>query len=280
VNHRFWAPILSRRFQLRHLFAATAALCAVLAAGRWYLPAGVLVGYAIFYVVAERMRSVKTVVERGVFLGIGMLLVALSMPPIEEGRREAHARLSRAQARQIMGAIQLYHSEYGVFPPAYTVDPQGRPLLSWRVLLLPYLEEHSLYEEFHFDEPWDSLHNRPLAARMPRIFHSPLRGMRRRDEIASYAALVGADAVWQERSESSAALAILEWPESDVVWTEPRDYEVTEFWRLTHPPGGIVRKHLRHPGETLVIGRWNGDAEPVALHRLSIEEQQALLRRP
>lgn len=53
----------------------------------------------------------------------------------------------------------------------------GRPLLSWRVLLLPYLGDDSprLYEEFHLDESWDSPHNLSLLARMPRTYEAPLK---------------------------------------------------------------------------------------------------------
>jgi hypothetical protein len=52
-------------------------------------------------------------------------------------------------------------------------DKSGQPLLSWRVAILPYLEEQSLYSQFKLDEPWDSPHNRPLLQKMPRIFRAP-----------------------------------------------------------------------------------------------------------
>jgi hypothetical protein len=58
-------------------------------------------------------------------------------------------------------------------PPAALCDKQGRPLLSWRVLLLPYLEERWLYKQFRLDEPWDGPHNSKLLARMPRVYAPP-----------------------------------------------------------------------------------------------------------
>jgi len=51
----------------------------------------------------------------------------------------------------------------------------GRPLYSWRVLLLPYLEEQELYQEFHLDEPWNSPHNMQLLVRMPASYAPPPR---------------------------------------------------------------------------------------------------------
>ena len=71
-----------------------------------------------------------------------------------------------------------------MFPPAYTTSKDGKPLLSWRVLILPYLEQEALYKEFHLDEPWDSPHNRTLIARMPAVYRCPMEvdGRRPRGE--------------------------------------------------------------------------------------------------
>ena len=56
--------------------------------------------------------------------------------------------------------------------PSNIRDREGSPLLSWRVAILPYIEEDSLYKEFHLDEPWDSPHNIQLLPRMPRNYKS------------------------------------------------------------------------------------------------------------
>jgi len=51
--------------------------------------------------------------------------------------------------------------------------PDGKPLYSWRVLVLPYIEQDALYKEFYLDEPWDSPHNIALLPRMPSIYRAP-----------------------------------------------------------------------------------------------------------
>src|SRR5262249_15303296 len=51
--------------------------------------------------------------------------------------------------------------------------PTFKPLLSWRVHLLPYLNEDGLYRQFKLDEPWDSANNRPLLAQMPAVYGTP-----------------------------------------------------------------------------------------------------------
>jgi hypothetical protein len=88
--------------------------------------------------------------------------------------RQAHAASVREQCinnlKQIGLAMHSYHSEHTSLPAAYTTSKGGKPLLSWRVQLLPYLGEKSLYDEFHRDEPWDSPHNTQLIARMPKVY--------------------------------------------------------------------------------------------------------------
>jgi hypothetical protein len=75
--------------------------------------------------------------------------------------------------KQICLAIHNYIAVHGSFPPAYTQDKAGKPLLSWRVLILPYLEQDALYKEFHLDEPWDSSHNKAFVANMPVTYRCP-----------------------------------------------------------------------------------------------------------
>jgi hypothetical protein len=75
-----------------------------------------------------------------------------------------------------MLALIDYHQAHGALPPAVLPDKDGRPLHSWRVLLLPYLDQKALYDQFHLDEPWDSPHNLPLLGRMPKVFQSPEEG--------------------------------------------------------------------------------------------------------
>ena len=66
-----------------------------------------------------------------------------------------------------------YHALYKCFPPAAIFDSTRKPLLSWRVALLPFMEEKQLYDQFHLNEPWDSPHNLPLADAIPLVFQCP-----------------------------------------------------------------------------------------------------------
>lgn len=92
-----------------------------------------------------------------------------------EERNEAEAReICANHLRQIAIAMHLYaQKNKWQLPPAASHDEDGNPLLSWRVHILPWVEENELYKEFHLDEPWDSPHNRKLISRMPAVFACP-----------------------------------------------------------------------------------------------------------
>lgn len=94
-------------------------------------------------------------------------------PPAPRPPRETPADDdAHAQALQQLGqALLAYHDVYGHLPPAARHE-DDQPLLSWRVLLLPYLGEEELFRAFRLDEPWDSPHNRPLAERVPEVFRT------------------------------------------------------------------------------------------------------------
>jgi RNA polymerase sigma factor (sigma-70 family) len=105
----------------------------------------------------------------------------------------ARARV-RKQLRMLGTAVVNYRDTYGTLPPPAIVDARGRPLLSWRVALLPFLEQDNLYRQFKLDEPWDSPHNRKLIARMPAVFAAVARTPRPHMTYFQY--IVGPDAIF------------------------------------------------------------------------------------
>ena len=70
-------------------------------------------------------------------------------------------------------ACQRYEDVNGTLPPAVVYGPDGKPLHSWRVLILPFIEEDCLLKQFKLDEPWDSPHNLALLEKMPRLYAPP-----------------------------------------------------------------------------------------------------------
>jgi hypothetical protein len=77
--------------------------------------------------------------------------------------------------KQLTFAMHNYHDVHKHLPPPAIYGKDGKPLLSWRVAILPYVEQKALYKQFKLNEPWDSPHNIQLLEKMPLIF-APVRG--------------------------------------------------------------------------------------------------------
>ena len=105
--------------------------------------------------------------------GVG---VALLLPAVQAAREAARRQQCANNMKQIILALHNYHDVYNAFPPLYTVDANGKPLHSWRVLILPFIEQTALYEEImanSFNEPWDSEKNKKFHDRIPPVFRCP-----------------------------------------------------------------------------------------------------------
>ena len=98
---------------------------------------------------------------------------AINFAPIQAARETAPRTTSQNNLKQITLALYVFHERHGKLPALYSTDASGRPLLSWRVHILPYLEHEELYRRFRLDEPWDSEHNRALLREMPDVYRCP-----------------------------------------------------------------------------------------------------------
>lgn len=100
------------------------------------------------------------------------------MPVIMGDAEKAARAISETNLHRLTGALLAYAEEHGHYPPSviYGKDGKGGPPHSWRVEILPYLGHRALYEEYHFDELWDSQHNSTLLAKIPAVFRSPADG--------------------------------------------------------------------------------------------------------
>jgi serine/threonine protein kinase len=135
--------------------------------------------------------------------------------------------------KQVAVALQAMHKAHNSFPPAALSDPRtGRPLLSWRVAVLPHLGEEALYREFKLDEPWDSPHNRSLMQRMPAVFtRAPTAVQQGRTD---FQVLVGPGTAFEpgpggagrslhEFTDGAASTILFVEAAAPVEWTKPAD---------------------------------------------------------
>jgi prepilin-type processing-associated H-X9-DG protein len=175
------------------------------------------------------------------------VLAALLLPAVQAAREAARRAQCTNNQKQIALAMHNFESTNGVFPPAAIFDPSGKPLLSWRVLILPYVEELSLYEQFHLDEPWDSPHNKPLAERIPPVYRCPSEPALTQG-LTTYQVIVGPRSMFTGeptgvslsgvRDGMSSTLTVVE-AASAVPWTKPEDLSLAS----TDPMLGVGSKH-------------------------------------
>ncbi len=172
------------------------------------------------------------------------VMVALMLPAVQAAREAARRSAAVNQMKRIAIAMHNYHDANKKFPARVITDADGNPLLSWRVALLPYLEDGGaqLYKEFHLDEPWDSEHNSKLIARMPAVYGNPnftSPGM------TVYLALAGEGTIFGEAEglgirritdgTSNTAMIVEADPIRAVEWTRPDDLLVD----MDNPKDGV-----------------------------------------
>jgi hypothetical protein len=177
------------------------------------------------------------------------VMVALLLPALDSDRGWARRSKCKNNLKNIGLALHNYHDKYGTFPPAYIADSQGRPMHSWRVLILPFLDQQELYDEYRFDEPWDGPHNSKLSGRIIGVFNCP--GSHETKLTAttttSYVAVVGQETAWPgERPVSfgditdgaSITLLVVEVKDSGIHWMEPRDLHTLQSAPLVNAQAG------------------------------------------
>jgi prepilin-type processing-associated H-X9-DG protein len=129
----------------------------------------------------------------GVVAATALVLGGLVVPLVHAIREADRYRVCPNNNLKLIALAMLnYHGLHGCFPPAATFDPNGRPLLSWRVTLLPFMGESALYQKFCLDEPWYSSRNKPLLSKMPAAFACPYNSERQGySEMSPYQVIVG-----------------------------------------------------------------------------------------
>lgn len=242
-------PRPPRQFGLRSIFAITALVAGFLGIVHW-VGFGPTIGSLLFaiaiitgYVIPAR-RIGKAIGVTGAILGAAVVLLILTELPrahVVSPRSMCHCNL-----KQISLALWCYADVYGSLPPAYIADKSGRPMHSWRVLILPFIEQRGLYDRYDFNEPWDGPHNRLLAKHIPPQYRCPSEPPWPSPET-SYLAVTGKATVWPGTHGTALSkvsdglgdtIAVVEVASSGVHWMAPRDLPMAEFVKGINRPSG------------------------------------------
>ncbi|MCH7729159.1 MAG: DUF1559 domain-containing protein [Planctomycetes bacterium] len=188
------------------------------------------------------MSSQRTtsVASRQLFLWILCISIALALlvalvNSVRTARRAAITSESKSPLNQLQVALLTYHDVHGHFPQAFIADEDGTRMHSWRVLILPYIEESALFDAYDFTEPWNGPNNSKLANQMPSIFGSPSEDKSK--TFTNIVAITGPGTAFPGSKSTSLkdfvdgadnTILLTEITNSNVPWLQPRDIDTRE----------------------------------------------------
>jgi hypothetical protein len=187
----------------------------------------------------------------GLWIGLGVagllvvgVLLTLMLPGLGHPPEATYRTQCKNNLKQIAIALHNYYDVYDTLPPAYVADENGKPLYSWRVLILPYIEQANMYEQFDKTKAWDDPANRRFLEMMPAVYACPSAG--ERGQHTNYAAVFGPRCVFHGTEGTtfrditdgaSNTLLVGEVHGAAIPWTAPIDVDVTRHPTLGDPKG-------------------------------------------
>ena len=254
------------QFGLKHLLAAPAVFAVFFGTAAWigldiwvplaasaYLVVVYLVVISSVTLLGRPLSPQLKVLVAGTSIAVLLILYESTSLQLAVERGAPSSRC-RNNLQQIAFALRDYHNLHDSFPPAYIADDDGRPMHSWRVLILPYLDRLDVYEAYDFEEPWNGPNNRKLAEIVVSAFNCPADNQVR-PTMTSYLAVVGPDTAWPGSEPTSLAdfadekgsiLHVVEVARTGIHWMSPQDLHVPRRAPTVNSPGGrgISSLHL------------------------------------
>ncbi|MDX1930183.1 MAG: DUF1559 domain-containing protein [Pirellulaceae bacterium] len=228
--------------RLYQLFYVTALIAtAVNLWGLIGIAVGCVIAGAWYYVsLGENPQRRYRVLEVMLVATILFLFTCCLFPGVSHPRSAARTTQCRNCVKNIALALLNYESVWKQLPPAVTYDAGGRPMHSWRVLILPYIEEDKLYQRYSFDEPWNGPNNSKLLSQMPLTFRCPsLQDRSGTDFKTGYRVLLGERTCFppdrsrklSEIRDGMANTLLLVESNQPVLWMAPSEPTVQEYFR-------------------------------------------------
>jgi tRNA A-37 threonylcarbamoyl transferase component Bud32 len=150
---------------------------------------------------------------------------------------------TRNSMKQLGLAFHNYHDTYKVFPASrggrfHGKPKEGEPPCSWRVAILPFIEQNDLFEQYHFDEPWNSEYNLTLLEKMPEVYRRP--GDAANSTVTGYVGFVGENTALgdgepkriRDMIDGTSNVVLLVEAKTKTPWTKPEDCPLSEIAKL------------------------------------------------
>lgn len=218
-----------------------------------------------------------TLIELILVVAILAVVIAFFLPPVRRSREAARRTQCKNNLKQIALALHNYADVYHSLPPAYTVDANGKPLHSWRTLILPYFDEKLLYDKIDLTKAWDDPVNAEANRSIVQGYNCPsTSGLKNH---TTYMAVVTSNSCFRAiesrrlseiTDDHSETLMVIEVDsEQAVPWMAPRDADEAMF--LTRDPKS-KRAHMGGVQAVFVDGtvRFLNDNLPLDTRRALI----------
>lgn len=176
-------------------------------------------------------------------IGVVLVILVALANAVRNARRMAIALSSESRLNQMQLAFHNYHDAHGQFPPGFIADDNGMPMHSWRVLILPFIEQQALYDAYDFSEPWNGPNNSKLLNQMPCSFHTASE--RESNTFTNIVVITGPETAFPGSASTKIAdfvdglentILLTEISNSNVPWLQPRDIDTQVSNSLLNDP--------------------------------------------
>lgn len=197
-------------------------------------------------------------------------------PVVVKLKTQRDVTLCKRNLQQIAKALNNYAADYGMYPPAVTYDASGQAMHSWRVLILPYLNERRLYDSYDMSKPWNARENSHLQAQIPAVYVSPANKNIAIGE-SSYMLITGAGTLFPPKAPPLGPKDVRDGPANTILvvetnnrmtsWIEPVDLDMAKLPARIGMLSGIGGSHADGATAAYVDGQAvfipNDAAKPV-----------------
>jgi hypothetical protein len=175
------------------------------------------------------------------FMFLGATVVVFLWPTIRQNIERSAQGRDLDNMRSINLALNAYSDRYGTYPPPFAVDLQGKPLYSWRVLILPFMGYEDIYKQFDLRQPWDSVANTNLQRLMPSEFASPNSPDARSSHETNYVLITGAGTMFPPAGPISTKnidrpTILLVETKNNTIWSAPGDIDMGRSFKVGNKP--------------------------------------------
>lgn len=204
----------------------------------------------------RRQFSVRWLLGLVAVVAVPLSVCAAFINCYDKAKRSAAESAAQHSINSVQSALRGYHNDHGHYPPGYIADANGKPMHSWRVLILPYLGYDLQYEKYDFSEPWDGPNNSQIFDEMPELFNSATEPLSTR--YTNIVLIVGPGTAFPDDQTTSYfdmedglenTILLTEITDSKIIWTQPIDIDARKPNLLSHDSQsiGVSSVHWRKP---------------------------------